>query len=212
MRAAGSGGSRVSGSRAGLGAVGGHTTGATIAGGDAVGASRSGGAVGVSAKVHIEASGAKGTENGLVVGDLDVRFHSRGLGVEVGLVAVVLGVLRRVVALDSDLADGGEVVAVVLDVLAVPVDHTTGPVDGALGVGGLSGGPERHLQTGGGLGELVLLGGLVVGVGLLQGALDGAVDNPVDLLGGPVDFVGVPVVVSILTLYGDVAAVVPCDS
>jgi hypothetical protein len=195
--------------------VAGHNTGATLAGGDAVGGGTSGrtasaGRVGlVSTEIHVETGGAEGGQNGGVVRDLDITLHGVGVGVDVRVVAGLLGRRGSIVALHADLADGGEVVAVLLDVLAVPVNDTTGPIDCALGVAGLAGGPEGHLQTGGSLGELVLLGGGVVGVGLLKGALDGAIDDPVDLLGGPVDLVGVPVAVGILAFDRDVTTVAP---
>ena len=40
---------------------------------------------------------------------------------------------------------------------------------------------------------MVLVVGFVEGVGFLEGALDGAVDGPGELVGLPVDFVGVVV-------------------
>lgn len=190
------------------GDVAGHATGATVAGGDAIGR-RGGCRRFVSTKIHVETGGAQRGKDGGVVGDGDIALHSRRFGVDIGVVAGLGDVGRSIVALNADLADHGIVVADGLDVLAVPVDITTGPVNGTLGVAGLAGGPERHLKARGCLGELVLLGGLVVGVGLFQSAAHGAVDDPVDLLRGPIDLVSVPVIEGVLAIHADVAGVLP---
>ena len=66
------------------------------------------------------------------------------------------------------------------------VSETARPVDGALGVVGLAADPGAQLDLHGGLGP----GGAVVGLGG-RGAADlGAVDLEADVVGGPVDGVG----------------------
>ena len=82
----------------------------------------------------------------------------------------------------------------------IPVDLTAGPFNCAFGVAGLAGWPEGHLQSGRGLGELVLIGGCVKGFGLLQGALNLAVDLPLDGFRGPVKLIGVPIAESIFAV------------
>ena len=193
-----SGSSRAAGGGGGLGA------------GARPGARAGVGALGT--EIHVQAGGAQGAKDGGVAGDLNIAFHGVAGGVNVGVLGVagLLGVLGRVVALDVDLADGGVVVAGVLDVLAVPVNLTASPVNGTLGVAGLTSGPQGHLQAGGGLGVLVAVGSLVPGVGLLQGALDVAVDDPLGLVGLPVNLVGVPVGVGVTVVDGGIGAVVPC--
>lgn len=191
-------------------AVAGHTTGTTVVGGNAVAAGR-GGTAAVGTEGHVQTGSTERAENGRVISDGDVVNQGSLGGVDVRVVAGLLGARGGRVASDIDLADGSIVVALLLDVLAVPVNLTTGPVDGTLGVAGLAGGPERHLQARGGLGVLVAVGSRVPGVGLLQGALDLAVDDPLGLIGLPVDLVGVPVVKGILVADGGVAAVVPVE-
>lgn len=192
-------------------AVAGHTTGTTVVGGDAV-AAGGGGTAAVGTEGHVQTGSTEGTENGRVISDGDVGLHGSLGGVDVRVVAGLLGARGGSVASDIDLANSSVVVTLLLDVLAVPVNLTTGPVDGTLGVAGLAGGPERHLQARGGLGVLEAVGSGVPGVGLLQGAHDGAVDDPLGLVGLPVDLVGVPVVKGILVADRGVGAVVPVEN
>ena len=104
--------------------------------------------------------------------------------------------MRRFVAIDRDVLDFGVVVAVA-HVRAVPVHEATSPLDRTLSVAWKTTGPERELHTRRSLGVLVLLGGLVVGVIAFQGTHDLVVDGPVDIIGLPVNLVGVPVLASV---------------
>lgn len=188
-------------------------TGATRGvGRDAVGAvAGAGGGSGAGTEGHVQTGSTQGAENSGVAGDLDISLHGVAGGVDVRVVAGGSDSVGSRVASNIDLADGSVVVTGILDILAVPVNLTTSPGDSTGGVAGLTGGPEGHLQAGGGLGVLVLLGGRVVGIGLQEGAHHGAVDDPLQLVGLPVDLVGVPVIEGILAAHGGVGAVVPCN-
>lgn len=67
------------------------------------------------------------------------------------------------------------------------VGHTTSPLDGALGVGGITTGPDTNAQVHGALGETGATLGFVVG----DGADVLAIDRPCDVVFLPVDAVGV---------------------
>jgi hypothetical protein len=145
-------------------------------------------------------------------GALDRRRGLGGSGTAVaasggGLLAVIAiahdnlnGLPRaRVVAIDvlGDVVGGGRVAAGVVGDLDALVDgvkgslgevgETAGPLDGALGSGAAAGAPGADLDLHGGLGEA----GAALGLLVLDGADDGAVNDPLDALGGPVDGVGV---------------------
>ena len=93
--------------------------------------------------------------------------------------------------MDGNFFDAGVEIAVILDVLAVPVNQTTGPFDRAFTVTGQATRPERYLYAGRRLWILVSIGGFIVGVGTFPGPANLAIDRPRDLVGGPVDGVGV---------------------
>ena len=98
------------------------------------------------------------------------------------------------------------VVPISLDILAIPIDFSTGPVNRSLGVGGESSGPDGDLHTGWGLWVLPLVGRCVPGILALLCASDLAVDGPDDFIGRPFD--GVVVVVVEGIGEGDVTALV----
>ena len=156
-----------------------------------------------------------GTERGnhrVVVGNLDGVVETLVILEDVRLAALDVRTIRSVIAFDVDLANLRIVVAGFLDVFAVPVNLTTGPVNGSLGVAGLTGGPEGHLHARGSLGEFEALRGFVPCVLLFQSALHIAIDRPVDVVVLPVNFVGVPIFegVAIIAINFGLASVVVC--
>lgn len=159
--------------------------------------------------VHVEARRCQALERGALVAVDDRVVGAHRAGVVVRLVLVGAGRVVGLVALDLDLGERGKVVAVGLDVVRVPVNHTTGPVDRALGVGLETTGPDRDLHARGRLREAPLVGRGVPGLGLFLGAALHAVDDPLDLVGGPANFVVVPVVVGVGQVR-DVARVGVC--
>lgn len=158
---------------------------------------------GASAGLHVGAGAHQACQDGGLVAVDNGVVGAGGVVVVVSLALVSARGGGGVEALDGDLAEGGKVVAVVADVLGVPVDLAAGPLDGVLGVGGVTTRPDGELDTGGGLGEVPLVGGGVPGVGLLEGAADLAVDEPDDLVRGPLDLV----VVEVLVRVGEVCDV-----
>lgn len=164
---------------------------------------------GAGALVHVGAGALEACQDGGLVAVDDGVVCAGGVVVVVALALVGARGGGGIVALDRDLAEGGKVVAVVADVVRVPVDGAAGPLNGVLGVGGVTTGPDGELDTGRGLGEVVLVGGGVPGVGLLEGAADVAVDEPDDLVRGPLDLVVVEVLVRVGELC-DVLGVCPC--
>lgn len=150
---------------------------------------------------RVVARDGHGALDALVVHIHIARLPARGRRVAGGLVA-----------LDVHLLEHAVVVSVRLHVRGVPVDQPARPLDRALAVFGDSGRPEGELHAGGGLRVVVLVVGLVEGVGFFEGALDGAVDGPGELVGLPVDFVGVVVGEGVLVVgHGDVFPVVVWD-
>jgi hypothetical protein len=146
---------------------------------------------------HVETGCQERTENGWGVA---VNDGVVGSGAFLVFVADALVGARSTVgipALDVHRLHGDVVVPGRLDVLVVPVDHTAGPVDGALGAVGQTTRPQRDLNTGRGLGVLELLGRLVEGVLAINGTADLTVDEPLDLVGRPVDLVVVEIVESV---------------
>lgn len=99
-----------------------------------------------------------------------------------------------VVALNRNLAKSRKVVAVILDVAAIPVNHATSPIDGALGVGLETTRPEGNLDTRRSLGKVPLVRSGVPSLGLLLGSCNHAIDHPIDLFGRPADLVLVEVI------------------
>lgn len=99
-----------------------------------------------------------------------------------GLVAVRVRLGARVGIDDLDALDDHLVVVVVAE-----VGEATGPLDGSLGRGGGSSDPAADLDLHGSL----RVAGSALGLGVGEGADDGAVDGPDELLGGPVELVGV---------------------
>jgi len=118
------------------------------------------------------------------VGQAGRRRRGAVVHLDAGVVAGLVGVL---------VVGGGVVVGNVdgLDVHdernVVEVGLTTGPLDGALGVAGVTAGPDTDLELAGGLGVVLA----VESIGVLDGVLHVAVDDPLDALLGPVDAVGV---------------------
>jgi hypothetical protein len=105
--------------------------------------------------------------------------------------------------------EGCVVVPIVLDISGVPVDKSTGPVDGSLAVGGETCRPEGELNTSGSLGEVPLVRRCIPGVGSLLYAAYLSIYQPCDRIGCPVNFVGVVVVEGVRK--GDVEFVVICS-
>ena len=158
--------------------------------GDSVGGSRGGGGGGRGSRARLggrrgrRGRGALGGGGAGGVGQAGGRRRSAVVHLDAGVVASLVGVLvvgGRVVVghVDGlDVHDEGDVVEVGL---------TTSPLDGALGVAGVTAGPDTDLELAGGLGVVLA----VQSIGVLDSVLDVAVDDPLDALLGPVDTVGV---------------------
>lgn len=164
---------------------GGHKRGGVDnrAGGGGVGGSRGRSAAGAGAGAGARAGRARrGRGAGGGVGQRGGRGAVQHLdaGVVTGLVAVLV-VLGGVVV---DNLDGLNVHD---ERNVVKVSLTTSPLNGTLGVGGVTTGPDTDLQQGGGLGEVLS----AVGILVLQGADDIAINEPLNALLSPVDTVGV---------------------
>lgn len=129
-------------------------------------------------------------EDDYLVRFFDRVVRRRVVGVLVRFRALDVGARWRRIALHVHFADRGVVVAV-LHVLAVPVDQAAGPIDRALPVRGDTGGPKGKHDAGGCLRVEPAIRGGVPGVGTVEGAKDVAVDGPGEVVGRPVDGVGV---------------------
>jgi hypothetical protein len=90
--------------------------------------------------------------------------------------------------------EGCVVVSVVLDIRGVPVDQSTGPLDGSLSVGGKTSRPEGKLHTSRCLREIPLVRRGIPGVRSLQRAADLSIYQPCDLIRSPINFVRVVVI------------------
>lgn len=176
-------------------------------GGAVVAAAAIAAAVGA-AQVHVETGGTERGENGAVVGHPNGGLETIFINEDVRLGSEGVRGLGRIVALDGDLAKGGVVVALLLDILAVPVDLTTGPGDGSGGVARLTSGPQGQLHAHGRLGVHVAITGFVPGGRALESALDFTVHGPGDGLGLPVDGVLVPLIEGVAAGHGGVGAIV----
>lgn len=102
--------------------------------------------------------------------------------------------------------EGCVVVPIVLDVLGVPVNQSTGPVNGSLAVGGETCGPEGKLHTGRCLRKIPLIRGRVPSVRTLLRAANLSIYQPSNCIWSPIDLVGVVVVECVRK--GDVELVV----
>lgn len=158
------------------------------------------------AGVHVGAGALERGQDGALVAVDDGVVGAADVVVGVADAGVGAGRLGGVVAVDGDGLEGCVKVAALLDVGGVPVNLTTGPGNGAGGVAGQAAGPDGQLDAGGRLGERPLVGGGVPVVLAVDGAADLAVDEPLDHVGGPVDFVRVVVVKRVR--QGNVARVV----
>lgn len=126
---------------------------------------------------------------------------SRGTGED--LDALPGAALVAVLVLGGVLGAGGTVTThevLNLDTLVVAhegtlaeVGDTAGPLNGTLGGVLATGNPGAELDLHGSLGEA----GAALGIGGLEGADDGAVDDPVELGGGPLDGVGVELILGV---------------
>jgi hypothetical protein len=76
----------------------------------------------------------------------------------------------------------------------VPVDHTTSPVDGTLGISLETTRPQRQLNTGRGLRVVPVLGRLIPGVLAFLGTAEFAINEPLNLVRGPANLVVMEVV------------------
>ena len=148
---------------------------------------------------------AGGTVDGGFVRELDSGGESGDVGsIDVG--GDICGGLDRVITGDVDRADEGVEVACRNIVGIVPIDHTTGPLNGALGTSLDACRPDTDarirsqlrleyeegeevapdLNTSGG-GRVTDNPGRIDGVGLLQGTNYASVDQPCQGIGLPVD-------------------------
>lgn len=110
-----------------------------------------------------------------------------------------------------DILDHGVVVAI-LHVLTVPVNLTTGPINGTLSIASLAGRPQTELNSRRGLRVVVLASGLVVSLVAVQGTKDLAINLPAKGVRCPVDGVSVPLRVSVgcgkvllITVYNNIS-------
>lgn len=117
----------------------------------------------------------------LVLDDLDAPKGTTAIAKD-----VLLDVVRRGRAAAGVVDNLNRLVPGVKGRLA-EVGHAAGPLDGPRARAGQAGDPGAELDLHGGLG----VAGAALGVGVVEGADDDVVDEPVDLLGGPVDGVGV---------------------
>lgn len=163
---------------------------------------------GARANRHVGTGSTERGQHSVLVSNLNRAVESVVVCVDVRLVSLDIGTRWGLVALDGDFTIGGIVVAVLLDVGAIPIDHATCPLDGTFAIRGDTGRPQRHLQTGRGLRELEPVGGCVPGAGFIEGASNFAIDAPVDVVGLPVNLVGVPGV-ECITINILLCAVVP---
>lgn len=150
--------------------------------------------------MRVESHSLLVTQPGLLVGQQDIFLIEVRGGVvqECRKVCRVSGNKRRqVVSLDTNVLDVRIVVTVVLDILGVPVDGTTSPLDRTQSIQVGSGRPQRKLDSGGSGWVVVSVLCQVPGVGSLQGTHDVSVDDPLSLVLGPVDLVVVVVLVGV---------------
>lgn len=146
------------------------------------------------AGIHVGTSALQRSQVGALVA-IDDGVVGAGT-IAVGVAGSGAGSKSRsgVVAIDGDGLKGGVKVAGLLDIGGVPVNLTTGPSNGSGGVAGETARPDGDLDTRGSLGEGPLVGGGVPVVLAVDGAADLAIDEPLDGVGGPSDFVVVEVV------------------
>ena len=97
--------------------------------------------------VHVETGGGQALEDCSLVAVLDSIVGGAGVVVPVALALVCAGRAVGVIAVDLNLAKRGKVVAMLLDIVAVPIYGAAGPVDRSLGVGVGSTGPDRQLHA-----------------------------------------------------------------
>lgn len=102
---------------------------------------------------------------------------------------MVLVARRRVVTLDSNVLHHGIVISV-LHVRAVPADFATSPVNGTLAVFRETGRPERKLNPGRRLREMVLASRGIVSLVSESGPLYFVIDGPANVVRLPVNGVG----------------------
>ena len=114
--------------------------------------------------------------------------------VPVALAVVGTNTVLAIITLNRHGLNRGPEVASVLNILGVPVNQSTGPLNCTLRVALKTAGPDRKLHTGWGLRKLPVLRSLVPSVLALLGSADLAIDEPLDLVRGPANFVVVPVV------------------
>lgn len=164
----------------------------------------------VSANIRVKTRGTERRKHGVVVGHLHRGVETLVILEYVRLVSLDISTTRRAVALDRNVAERCVVIALVLNVLAIPVDLTTSPFNSSLSIAGLTSRPERELHPRGSLGELVAAGGFVPSLRLLEGAFHLAVDGPVDVVFCPVDFVLMPFFKGVVIANFRFAAVVIC--
>lgn len=77
-----------------------------------------------------------------LVGNDNGAFKTRVIVVDVRLRPFLSSASGGVVALDSELLDGGVVVSGFFDIRVIPVDFASSPFNCAFGVGGETSGPE----------------------------------------------------------------------
>jgi hypothetical protein len=104
---------------------------------------------------------------------------------------------RGIVAFDRDLAKGRIVVTVGLDVWAVPLNWTTGPLDRTGSVGRRTTGPNRELDTCRRLREAPLIGCGIPSLRPLLNPANLAVDEPRYIVRCPSNLVLVKIIESV---------------
>lgn len=159
-----------------------------------------GGAAGLSGftLVHVFPCAEEALENGRLVAVDDGVVGSPDVIVVVRDTLVGARGLVRLPALDLDLSEGGKVVAILLDLIRVPVDLSTSPINGALGVGLETTGPDGDLNTGWRLGEIPLLSFGVPSLGSLLDTANLSIDKPPNFVWGPLDLIVVEFAVRII--------------
>ncbi len=205
----GRGGGGAGGGRAGESASGGRVAARrSRLGGGAVGGSRdsgyggSGGRRRARARRGLGGSG-RGRRRRRAAGGVPARAVAVDLDALPGAALVTVRVLAGISgALGTHVILDDDALVVAQEGSRREVGDTTGPVNGALGVVLLAGDPGAELDLHGSLGEAVA----ARSAGGAQGTDGGAVDDPLDGIGSPVDRVGIEAILRVID--GRVAATV----
>ena len=134
---------------------------------------------------------------------------TRQIIIYVGLLSGDMRAIRWLVALNVDFRNYGIVIAVGLDVLTIPVDWATGPLNSTGGIRRRSARPDRKLDTARRLRKVIAIRCRVPGVTTLDSTSDLSIDGPLNLIGCPVD--GVSMIIVECIRERDVRAVQVCE-